>query len=61
MDLIRETLSASNGNGSSVNPSNLPIPKKSLIFSHFGDIEKALGADVTNKPLKRNSVSSGTS
>jgi hypothetical protein len=46
MDLIQEQLGSSDGNGNKIDPTNLPIPKKSMVFNHFGDIEKALGADV---------------
>jgi hypothetical protein len=46
MDLIRETFEASDGNANAINPTSLPIPRKSLIFNHFGDVEKALGANV---------------
>lgn len=38
MDLLKEQLFNSQGNGNQIDPSNLPIPKNTLIFNHFGEI-----------------------
>ena len=46
MDLIKQQLYNSQGNGNKTDPLNLPIPKPTLIFNHFGEIEKSLGASI---------------
>lgn len=53
MDLIQEWQQGEEGNASSIDSNNLPIPMKAMMFNHIGELEEALGARSIPKKGKK--------
>jgi hypothetical protein len=50
MDLIKEWVEVEEGNATAIDLNNVPIPLKTMVFNHVGELEEALGA---KKPTKK--------